>query len=384
MSKGLTLARLFHEKGHTVVGADVDPFACGRASRAVNKFYTLPAPPTNPGPSTSSGGQTSPYVDALVGIVKAEDIDLWVSVSGVSSALLDSSAKAAIEKCTRARAIQFSLHDVEALDGKDTFSELTRHLGLRTPESKTVRSKDELVAFLNDHGGLAQERGLSQYLIKPIGVNDAARLEMPLLPLPRESETRLRIDLLDFENVSSFIAQEFISGEEYCTYSLVVHGQVRAFVACKSSEVLVHYVALPAASVLSEAMLRFTRAVAESRGPDFTGQLAFDFIVKPPEKDSGNLLGQLYPIECNPRTHTAVVLFRSTPELVDEYLSALGPAESTKARPLYPKHLQRHYWLGQDLVEMVLCPFYHALSNSAGASTLVFTVQDLDENRPQV
>ncbi|PQK10958.1 hypothetical protein BB8028_0002g12760 [Beauveria bassiana] len=357
MAKGLELARLFHQQGHVVIGADVDGLACGRVSRAVCTFYHLPAPASDLSTRT---GEPSEYANALLRIVETENIDLWVSVSGVSSALQDSIAKHVIEQRTKAKAIQFDSQHVKILDDKDAFIDHVRKLGLKVPDSRRIDSQDELLSFLRSRGGsLSRKPETTLYLIKPVGVNDAARLDMPLLPLSTEKETLARVDALNFNKVSSFVAQEFIQGDEYCTHSLVVRGRVKAFVACQSANVLMHYAALPENSTLSESMRRFTMSVAEHAGEGFTGHLSFDFMVKPGEgSSSGKETEQIYPIECNPRVHTAVVLFRDTRQLVDRYLSVLEADVDTDDEILYPQHVQRYYWVGQDLVEQVFCPLY--------------------------
>lgn len=99
-----------------------------------------------------------------------------------------------------------------------------------------------------------------------------------------------------------------------------------------------HYTALSPDAPQSRAMLAFTEAGGD--GDDAT----------------------LYPIECNPRAHTAVVLFSDTPGLVDAYLDALvAPAASPREEPLAPREPRRYYWVGQDAVEKLVYPLFQAL-----------------------
>lgn len=364
MSKGVELARLFHQQGHIVIGADADALACGRVSHAIRKFHHLPVPASD---LHAQADDPLQYEEALLRIVKTENIDLWVSVSGVGSAVQDSIAKDVIERLTKAKAIQFDSQHVTILDAKDTFIEHVRKIGLKVPDSHRIKSKDDLISFLRSRGSLSLEPDSTLYLIKPVGVNDAARLDMPLLPLDTEKKTLSRIGALNFSNVSSFIAQEFIQGEEYCTHSLVIRGRVMAFVACPSTDILMHYTALPQNSSLADSMRRFTVAVAKNAGESFTGHLSFDFMVKSFAGSSSKEPEQIYPIECNPRVHTAVVLFRDTPKLVDLYLSALDPDLEAGKEILCPQKIQRYYWLGQDLVEKLFCPMYRIICDGTGS-----------------
>jgi hypothetical protein len=132
-----------------------------------------------------------------------------------------------------------------------------------------------------------------------------------------------------------------------------------------------HYEPLPAYSALSQEMLKFTEKVALDGGETFTGHLSFDFLVEKHDDDgdSGDVV--LYPIECNPRAHTAVVLFDQTPEMAGAYLSVFEDAISDYGidTPVYPKAPTKSYfWLGHDLVTYGILPVLDALSGCAGWS----------------
>ncbi|PHH68923.1 hypothetical protein CDD80_7153 [Ophiocordyceps camponoti-rufipedis] len=337
MAKGLCLARLFHRRGLRVVGADCSRLAAGRVSASLDAFYVLPSP----GPSPSSDDA---YVRAMVDIVRREGLDLCIFVSDVKAAVHDALASHLINEMTPAQTIQLNLSDIRTLDAKDTFARFVSALGLPTPDTRVVTSSAEAIDFLRQRCGLRQP-ARDGYLVKAVGVNDEARFDMPLLPLRSEAETLDKLAAVPFSAETPFVLQRFIRGPEFCTHALVVRGRVRAFVACPSSELLMHYVALPSDSPLSRKMLAFTRAVV---GPDWTGHVSFDFLLG---RD-----GVLYPIECNPRVHTAVVLFRDTPQLVDEYLRVLSPERDDDDEVLFPSRPRRYYWVGQDLVEAIFCP----------------------------
>ncbi|KAG5922292.1 hypothetical protein E4U42_005512 [Claviceps africana] len=360
MSKGLAIARLLHQQGHTVVGADRYHLSSGRASRAIHKFYVLPQFLHSVG--GRDGMERDPYIARLLDIVRSERIDLWIPASDVHGALHDGFAKEVVESRTPAKVIQLGYDNVAMMDNKASFMELVRSLGLTMPNTQRVSNASELQAFFESKQELSLRPGGAQYIVKPIGVNDIARYDMPLLPLGKEEETIARIKAIPFNRGTDFIVQEYIRGDEFCTHALVVRGQVRAFVACPSSELLMHYAALPSSSPLSSSMLDFTERVASAGGDGWTGHLSFDFLVRQPQ-NNGDCAQKpiVYPIECNPRVHTAVLLFQQTPELVDEYLSVLEPGTHDEGKPLHPLRAPRVYWIGQDLVENVLFPTYEAL-----------------------
>ena len=355
MAKGLATARLLYRQGHRVIGADCNSLSPGRVSRAIDSFYVLP----RPAHTVEDIALQDAYIRRLSAIIEAEGVHLWISVSDVTAAIQDAQVKEIIEKRTRARAIQLDQDTVEILHDKARFIELARSLRLTVPDTQVVSTSQSLVEFLTKRGGLWLRPGGMRYLVKPIAVDDIARFDMPILPLASEKDTFARIALIPFRQDASFIVQEFIQGQEFCSHALVVRGRVRAFVACPSGDVLMHYTALPQNSALSKKMLAFTKTVVDSGGPAWTGHISFDFLVKSEnicDKEQESI--DIFPIECNPRVHTAVLLFNETPGLVDEYLSVLGSASNPESSPLHPKGQEQYYWVGQEFVEQVAVPLY--------------------------
>jgi catechol O-methyltransferase len=362
MAKGLSLARLFHRRGHRVIGADYNPLSIGRASRALDKFYALPSPAAE---TADANGPEDPYTAKLLDVAKLESIDLWISVSDVNAAVQDAYVRDTIEAQTSAKCVQLSAQDVQTLHEKDSFIRHTKQLGLPVPDTEVVSSHEMAIDFLAKRGGLSYTKGSKRYLIKPLGVDDVGRFDMPILPLATDPETRRRVNSLSFRRRGKFLMQEFIEGDEYCTHALVIRGQVRSFVCCRSSGVLMHYTAVRPEAVLSRSMLEFTQVQAKAGGENFTGHVSFDFLVSVPRPGTGEKAGsfQILPIECNPRVHTATVLFNNTPEVVDEYIRIVEPPSSTLKHhgPVVPANPCQYYWIGQDLVELVIYPIYQWL-----------------------
>ncbi|KAJ9654827.1 hypothetical protein H2198_006182 [Neophaeococcomyces mojaviensis] len=372
MTKGLSLARLFYEAGHDVIGADFEPngaLVCGRVSKALKVFLPLRKPDARSG--------SAPYIQSLLDIVRDEKVDLWVSCSGVASAVEDGEAKQIIEARTSCKAIQFDIKTTQMLHEKHTFIAHTEEIGLTIPETHTITSRDAVDAALRR----APEG--RKYIMKTIGMVDAFRADMTLLPKSTTEETAKHLSRLDISKQSPWILQQFIKGQEYCTHSLVVKGHVRAFVACPSAELLMHYEALPPSSKLSRSMLEFTKTYAKAGGESFTGHLSFDFLVEQQELDCLNNNPDakltLYPIECNPRAHTAVALFNGTTAMADAYLTLLDSRPAPRADSkmngtttetiVTPRDLKtRYYWVGHDLVNLVLLPLLALLALQRGSS----------------
>lgn len=365
MTKGLVLARAFHLAGHRVIGADFEAhgaLVCGRVSRSLSKFCAM----QKPTPTSSDR-----YVQSLLNIIQHEQVDLWVSCSGVASAVSDGEAKEVIESQTKCKAIQYDIKTTETLHEKHTFIQRTQEIGLTVPETHVVESKEQLRDIFAD----AKKKGI-HYIMKTIGMDDANRGDMTLLPADSETATEKAVQRINASKETPWIAQQFIKGKEYCTHAVVIRGVVKVFVACPSLELLMHYEALPYDSALSKAMLAFTRKFASASGPEFTGHLSFDFLVEEKdqvEQDPNKIT--LYPIECNPRAHTAVALFNDTPEMVDAYLSLLDrrktgydASEVEAETPVIPRHPAKYHWVGHDLVACCIMPVV-ALVSGSGKTT---------------
>ncbi len=367
MSKGLTLARLLYEAGHNVIGADFESngaLVCGRVSKSLAKFHTFRSL------KSKSASAPASYIQDLLRIVLEEQIDIWVSCSGVASALEDGEAKEIIEARTSCKAIQFDVATTQLLHEKDTFIDYTRSIGLTVPETHTIRSQLEAERAL--HNALPDRK----FIMKPIGMDDSNRGDMTLLPKTTVDETKRHLSKLKISHRSPWILQQFVNGPEFCTHALVVKGQVKAFVACPSAELLMHYRALPPDSRLSQAMLKFTRTFAARQGKDFTGHLSFDFLLSEvgaydSQSEEAQAEPALYPIECNPRAHTSVVLFSRTPELAKAYVSLCEPAnpsngsvtsEDSSTIVITPLRTDKYYWIGHDLVELFLLPLLSLLT----------------------
>ena len=200
--------------------------------------------------------------------------------------------------------------------------------------------------------------------MKTIGMVDAVRANMTFLPKGTPEETSHYLADLPISENLPWILQEYVKGSEYCTHSVVVKGKVRVFVACPSAELLMHYEALPLSCGLSQAMYDFTAAVAKTGGEQFTGHLSFDFMV--PDPGQGIPLTalpknkiQLYPIECNPRAHTAVALFNGVSQMSDAYMAALMTRDDLADAEFASVDMskkEKYYWIGHDLITRLILP----------------------------
>lgn len=355
---------------------------CGHFSTSIEMFYRLSKPSKESGPAM--------YIKDLVDTIKKEKVDLWVSCSGMDSGIEDGEAAEAIEKETKCKAIQFGLTLTETLHEKHYFIDNTKRLGLNAPETHLVTSENEALSFLYPEKPRSTE--VEQYIMKSIALDDTNRADMTLLPRRTSRETQAHIKRLNPTPFRPFVLQKFISGPEYCTHSLILNGKVKAFVACPSTDLLMHFTALPSSSALSQAMLLYTRIYARKTGPSMTGHMSLDFLVSEdvaaaaersvgaPETDVRALMNNIYPIECNPRVHTAAVLLEDVSEdLAEAYLSVLpdhepkGVANGHRLENLivHKPGVPGYYWVGHDLVTRILLPLLGFLRFEVGLGEML-------------
>ncbi|KAG0652964.1 hypothetical protein D0Z07_0474 [Hyphodiscus hymeniophilus] len=372
MSKGLTVARAFYRAGHRVIGADFEPYnipVCGHFSTSIDKFFRLTYPDTEE--------DAEQYTQELRDIVEREGIELFVPCSGVAFSTEDAEAAEIIERATNCKVIQFGVTLTATLHQKHSFIDNTRSIGLNVPDTHLVTSETEALTVLFPPEKPWSKIGIG-YIMKP--ALGSSRGSMMLLPRPTIRETELHIKFLNPTPFRPFVLQQFISGPEFCTHSLIINGKIQAFVCCPSAELLMHYNALPNSSALSRAMLLYTSIYAKRTGY-MTGHFSLDFLVdesvaKKADKigvsdsEIEELMDKIYPIECNPRPNTAVVLFADESEdLAEAYLSIL-PGHEPKGISnghrvdalIVPKpSVPGYYWIGHDLVTRVLIPLLAVL-----------------------
>ena len=289
MTKALTLARAFHRAGHRVVLVESAKYRLTghRFSRAVAAFHTVPAP-TDPG-----------YAQALLRIVRAEGVDVYVPVCAPAASYPDAVAGELL--APYCETVHGTPEQVRALDDKFAFSGMAAQAGVPVPECHRITSAQQLRDF--DF----EARPAISFVLKNIEYDPVNRLD--LTRLPTTTAEQLEIFLADkaISPENPWILQEFVSGREYCTHGTVRAGRVQVYCCCPSSAFQINY-----ESVDKPAIQDWVARFVQHHG--LTGQASFDFI----ESDRD---GSIYAIECNPRTHSAITMFYDQSQaLADAYL----------------------------------------------------------------
>lgn len=257
----LDLARMFHSAGIKVICADSMEKSICQYSAAVSRFYKIASPVF----------YYESFVADLQKIIKNEKIDLLIPTCeevfyiGMAKQILKTEVFAE------------NFEKLEILHNKWKFAQLLEKFGLNTPETHLWEG----------------EARQGKWVLKPIFSRFAANVQVIEGNWPEYKP-----------NLSNpLIAQAFIEGEKFCTYSLCREGVITAHGVYKVLHAMGMGSSICFESVSHPEIDDFvTKFVAET---SFTGQIAFDFI-------DGD---KLYCLECNPRATSGVHLFSKSPEL---------------------------------------------------------------------
>ena len=269
----LDLARAFHRAGHLVFMAESLRGHLSQPSNAIKANFVVPAPRQ----------ETEAFLFGLKKIIEENQIDLLIPTCEEVFHI----AKGRDE--LPCRVFSESIQKLDQVHNKWIF--FNSHM----PDTVLIHTQADLLhAF-------AQWRGL---VIKPVYSRFAART-LILPPLQKA------LAALSFDSRQAWVAQEYIEGQAYCTYSLCHAGHITAHTAYPS-----HFTAGQGATIVFEhvehpAIFEWVRSFVE--GNQFTGQIAFDFIQTSD--------GRVYVLECNPRATSGVHLLAAHPRFAEAFLN---------------------------------------------------------------
>jgi len=203
---------------------------------------------------------------------------------------------------------------VRMLDDKAEFSKVAVALGLRVPDWARITDPQQIVNFNFPRG--------RSYILKRIAYSPVGRLDLPRLSKRTPQHNAALAQWLPISEDDPWILQEFIAGREYCTHGTVISGRLQVYACCESSPSQLNYAMVDTLEIRSWVE-QFVGALG------VTGQFSFDFIQAAD--------GEVFAIECNPRTHSAITMFHNHPQLASAYFEDGHPVITplAGARPAY-------------------------------------------------
>lgn len=236
------------------------------------------------------------YCAALVDIVRRERVDVYVPVCSPASSYYDAVAKPELSKYCEV--LHCDVDEIEMLDDKYEFAAMADKLGLPTPDSHRISRAEQVAGF---------EFGeWTPTFSRAFPTTRCTGWTKPRCPGRRRLEPRRSRRPASIAEDNPWIMQAFVDGQEYCTHSTVRDGQVQVY-CCESSAFQVNYEMVDKPEI-EDWVRRFVEPLK------LTGQVSFDFI------EAAD--GRVFPIECNPRTHSAITMFYNHPDLARAYLES--------------------------------------------------------------
>ncbi len=266
----LNLARLLAAAGHRVSIADTVRIPVSRYSKAVSGFHRVSPPKYEP----------QKYCREIAAIVEAEGIDMVIPIHEETD-ILAMMAGLFPPSCD----LFLSAFEIEdMLHNKLKFQQALVDMGIDTLKFAEIAGPEDIAKLDFDTPFAVKQaysRG-SQQIYKAY----------PGDPLTQ----------LTFDPTNPWIAQEWLDGDRYCTYSICRDGEVYAHATYPVRFAIDGKSCLTFEQVDHPAIVDWVRNVVRQTG--FTGHIGFDFIDHP---ERG-----LYTIEANPRATSGIMMF--TPE----------------------------------------------------------------------
>lgn len=267
----LDLARMFDQFDYEVYVADSFSKQLTKSSKAVKRAYTISKPATN----------FTAFVNDLVQIIKKENINLLIPTC--EEVFYIAKGKSILEQYCSVFCPDLSV--LLPLHHKYEFIKKVEEKGLLAPPSLMVRRKEELSNVLDQFDG--------EVVVKPV----FSRFGTEVLFINKYSLPNVHLP------VGEYVVQKRINGKPICSYSifhegnLVAHTQYEVVFSAGNSAAI-YFQPLSHSKVEQWVKTFFA-------SEKVTGQFAFDFI----ETKEGNI----YPLECNPRSTSGIHLFSELP-----------------------------------------------------------------------
>ena len=311
MTKALQLARSFYQDGHEVYLVETHKYWLSghRYSQAVKGFFTVPVP------EEDSNG----YCQSLLKIVQDNNIDVFIPVSSPIASYYDSLAKKVL--APYCESIHLDPEETKTLDDKFAFCSKAAEIGLSAPKVFRITDPQQILDFDFEADG-------SQYIVKSIPYDSVLRLDLTKLPFTGMEDY---VRSLPISEAKPWVMQAFIPGKEYCFHATVRKGKIRLHCCSESSPFQINY-----KQVDNPAIYKWVETFVAAL--NLTGQVCFDMIQTAD--------GTVYPIECNPRLHSAITMFHDHPGVAKAYLRDAKENE-TPIKPL--PNSRPTYWTYHEL-----------------------------------
>jgi predicted ATP-grasp superfamily ATP-dependent carboligase len=275
----LTWARLLAKAGHRVHMAESLGYAISRFSRYTLTYTRLPSPKQQP----------KQWLEQLIQLLIREKIH--TIIPNCEEVFYLASANALIQQAHPCQLFTSSISLLTQLHHKGDFAQLTQDWPVSAPETVLLTDQNQFDAFKQQKFSTNK-----QWVFKPA----YSRFATHTLICP----TTIEYNQIQATPQQPWVAQQYIQGKEYCSYSIIRHGQLVAH-SCYQPKYRVGQGAGIYFDPVQKIKIRhFIEYFAKQT--QYHGQVGFDFI-----EDSA---GKIYVLECNPRATSGIHFLEQLPQ----------------------------------------------------------------------
>jgi len=281
----LDLARQLKSAGHTVYVVDPMHYHVCKFSIDVKGSYQVPAPHKD----------TAGYIKGLKRAIQESKADLIIPMHEEIFVCAEAARK---DEEISSRLLAPPFKKLVRLHSKWELSKFLAFNGLDCPHSLLCKSYEDLE-------NLDRSR---EWALKPVfgrASSNVFHLKAGE-PLPQAG-----VNGVDISDDNHYLAQEWLKGERYCSYSVLQDGEVVAHGAYPVKDTIDGSSCVYFESVEHSGIFDYVKRVAAAL-PGVSGQLAFDFVET---TATGETPSRLAAIECNPRATAGIHLWSGTADL---------------------------------------------------------------------
>ncbi len=278
MFTALELTRSFHQAGHRVFVADSNRVNLCTVSNSVTRSLVLPSPRF----------QFEAFQEQLKKIIKEYQIDLVIPV--LEETLWVAKARPNLPENCQLFCPDLSV--LKQLHNKWLFYQLQKELDISTIPTRQIKNAEDLKKLDLP----------APYVLKPSYSRGSFQL--------KKVSSKDSLPNLPFDSNNPWIAQAWIEGPKYCSYTICRNGRIQAHTVYPNNVAGDGVYCLHFEALKHPKIFQWIENIV--RKLNLTGQISFDFI-----EDQE---GRLFAIECNPRSTSGMHLIAESASMPNYFL----------------------------------------------------------------
>lgn len=256
----LEMARLLHKENNIYVADSMKLGIC-KYSRLIKEYIQISSPRF----------KLNNFKTEIIDIIKQYNINLIIPMNEESFYV--SIIKNELEKETEV--LCDNIQKIKKMHSKYGILDAVQDCPIKVPKTIKVKNKEEF---------FHHKKSFKSFIAKL----EYSRFANNIMHNPNE---------LKFYNDNTWLLQEKIEGDEYCTYTIAERGEILAYSCYKPLYRLKDSASVYFKNTINNQIFNFVKTFISKH--NYTGQIGFDII----ENETG-----IYLIECNPRATSGIHL----------------------------------------------------------------------------